>query len=386
MKKLLLVILIIAGVIGLSYMGRSTKSSEPDTVQAFTVIEQPIESTVLASGRLRYGDEFQVRSEVNARVIELAVEEGDVVKRGQVLVRLDREDFEIDVSNQKTNVALRRIDMERAQLRIESLQIQLERQKKLFEQGAAQATTLEDMKNQIAQAQVDFNMQQLLLEQSTDTLKQAQNRLAKTVISAPVDGLVSALDIKRGELAVSGGADISLMTLVDPSVIFSEIDVDEADIGNVSLGLPVRVFAVAYLEEQLEGEVSKIATSARNVPGKNSLVFPVEVIVNDSDKVILRPGMSTRAEIVNRSENSWPLVPIEAIQEQTKGNEVTFQVFVVKGGVVESKTVELGVQDDRYQAIKKGLTAGEQVVTGPYRVLRALSDGDLVTVETNDEQ
>jgi HlyD family secretion protein len=367
-------------------MGRSTKTSEPDTVQAFTVIEQPIESTVLASGRLRYGDEFQVRSEVNARVIELAVEEGDVVKKGQLLIRLDREDFEIDVSNQKTNVALRRIDIERAQLRIESLQIQLERQEKLFAQGAAQATTLEDMKNQIAQAQVDFNMQQLLLEQSTDALKQAQNRLAKTVITAPVDGLVSALDIKRGELAVSGGADISLMTLVDPSVIFSEIDVDEADIGNVSLGLPVRVFAVAYLDEELAGEVSKIATSARKVPGKNSLVFPVEVIVTDSENVILRPGMSTRAEIVNRSENSWPLVPIEAIQEQTKGNDVTFQLFVVKGGVVESKTVELGVQDDRYQAIKKGIVVGEQVVTGPYRVLRALSDGDLVTVETNDEQ
>ncbi|MFQ3232078.1 efflux RND transporter periplasmic adaptor subunit [Reinekea sp.] len=386
MKKLLLVILVIAGVIGLSVMGRSTKSSEPEAVQSFTVIEQPIESTVLASGRLRYGDEFQVRSEVNARVIELAVDEGDVVKQGQLLIRLDQENFEIEVSNQKTNVALRRNDIERAQLRIESLQIQLERQNKLFEQGAAQATTLEDMKNQIAQAQVDFTMQKLLLEQSADALNQAQKRLAKTIIKAPVDGLVSALDIKRGELAVSGGADISLMTLVDPSVIFSEIDVDEADIGNVTLGLPVRVFAVAYLDQQLEGTVSKIATSARNVPGKNSLVFPVEVVVTDSDKVILRPGMSTRAEIINRSENSWPLVPIEAIQEQTEGNDVSFQVFVVNGGVVSSRTVELGVQDDRYQAIKKGITAGEQVVTGPYRILRGLTDGDIVTtVELSDE-
>ncbi|MDN3649886.1 efflux RND transporter periplasmic adaptor subunit [Reinekea marina] len=384
MKKLLLVVIIVLAVVGLSYLGNNKKTDEPDTVQTFSVIEQPIESTVLASGRLTYGDEFQIRSEVNARVEEITVEEGDLVKKGQVLIRLDQESFETEVDNQQTNVALRAIDKERAQLRIESLQIQLNRQLKLASQGAAQATTIEDMENQIAQAKVDLKMQSLLQSQAQEALDQAKKRLEKTIIRAPVSGLVSALDIKKGELAVSGGADISLMTLVDPSVIFTEIDVDEADIGHVSLGLPVRVFAVAFLDEELTGEVTKIATSARNVPGKNSLVFPVEVKVQGNENVTLRPGMSTRAEIVNRSERSWPLVPIEAIQEQTEGGEVSFKVFIAKDGKVTSKNVELGTQDDRYQAIKSGLSASDEVVIGPYRVLRTLKDGQAITVKNDD--
>ena len=384
MKKLLLVVIIVLAVVGLSYLGNNKKTDEPDTVQTFSVIEQPIESTVLASGRLTYGDEFQIRSEVNARVEEITVEEGDLVKQGQVLIRLDQESFETEVDNQQTNVALRAIDKERAQLRIESLQIQLNRQLKLASQGAAQATTIEDMENQIAQAKVDLKMQSLLQSQAQEALDQAKKRLEKTIIRAPVSGLVSALDIKKGELAVSGGADISLMTLVDPSVIFTEIDVDEADIGHVSLGLPVRVFAVAFLDEELTGEVTKIATSARNVPGKNSLVFPVEVKVQGNENVTLRPGMSTRAEIVNRSERSWPLVPIEAIQEQTEGGEVSFKVFIAKDGKVTSKNVELGTQDDRYQAIKSGLSASDEVVIGPYRVLRTLKDGQAITVKNDD--
>ncbi|MBU2862341.1 efflux RND transporter periplasmic adaptor subunit [Reinekea forsetii] len=384
MKKLLLVVIIVLAVVGLSYLGNNKTTDEPDTVQTFSVIEQPIESTVLASGRLTYGDEFQIRSEVNARVEEITVEEGDLVKQGQVLIRLDQESFETEVDNQQTNVALRAIDKERAQLRIESLQIQLNRQLKLASQGAAQATTIEDMENQIAQAKVDLKMQSLLQSQAQEALDQAKKRLEKTIIKAPVSGLVSALDIKKGELAVSGGADISLMTLVDPSVILTEIDVDEADIGHVSLGLPVRVFAVAFLDEELTGEVTKIATSARNVPGKNSLVFPVEVKVQGNENVTLRPGMSTRAEIVNRSERSWPLVPIEAIQEQTEGGEVSFKVFIAKDGKVTSKNVELGTQDDRYQAIKSGLSASDEVVIGPYRVLRTLKDGQAITVKNDD--
>jgi HlyD family secretion protein len=229
MKKLLIVLLIIGAVIALSFIGRENSEPKADVVQVFDVIEQPIESTVLATGILTYGDERRVRSEVNARVERVEIEEGDRVEKGQVLIRLNREDFETEVANQRTNVDLRKIDIERAQLQIESLNIQLNRQLKLFEQKAAQASTLDELKNQIAQAEVNVKMQRQLLEQSEYHLEQALKRLDKTVITAPVSGLVSALDIKEGEMAVSTGADIPLLTLVDPNQIYSEVDVDEAD-------------------------------------------------------------------------------------------------------------------------------------------------------------
>lgn len=381
MKKLLIVVIIIAAVVGISFMGTPEREIVVPEVQAFTVIEQQIESTVLATGRLSYGDERRVRSEVNARVTDVLVEEGDIVREGAVLVRLDREAFETDVENQQTNVALRTIDIERAELRIENLNIQLQRQETLFNQGAAQASTLEELRNQIAQAEVDLKMQRQLLAQSESLLAQAQRGLGKTVIRAPMSGLVSSLDIKEGEMAISTGADVPLMTLVDPTEIYSEIDVDEADIGNVRIGQPVRVFAVAYLNTPLEGTVTKIATSARQVAGKNSLVFPVEVRVADQDAVILRPGMSTRAEVIDRSERAWPLVPIEAVQEYSEGNTTGYRVWrVTDGNTVETVDVTLGVLDDRYQAINTGLSVDDRVVTGPYRILRTLKEGDAVTV------
>ena len=381
MKKLFVVLIIVAAIVALSLYQARTGEPEQVRVQVFEVVEQPIESTVLATGTLTYGDERRVRSEVDARVIEVAVEEGDRVSKGQVLVRLDRQNFETDVSNQQTNVALRRIDIERAQLRIESLTIQLARQLKLFQQNAAQATVIEDLKNQIAQANVDLKMQNQLLVQSQDHLGQAQKRLAKTVISAPVSGLVSALDIKEGEMAVGSAADVPLLTLVDPEQIYSEVDVDEADIGNVQLGLPVRVFAVAYLDTALTGTVTKIATSARQVPGKNSLVFPVEVAMADQELVVLRPGMSTRAEVLNRSNISYPVIPIEALQDNAADDDPGYHVFVARAGIAVKVSVTLGPQDDRYQALTSGIETGDEVISGPYRLVRSLKDGDAIILE-----
>lgn len=381
MKKLFVVLIIVAAIVALSLYQARTGEPEQVRVQVFEVVEQPIESTVLATGTLTYGDERRVRSEVDARVIAVAVEEGDRVSKGQVLVRLDRQNFETDVSNQQTNVALRRIDIERAQLRIESLTIQLARQLKLFQQNAAQATVIEDLKNQIAQANVDLKMQNQLLVQSQDHLGQAQKRLAKTVISAPVSGLVSALDIKEGEMAVGSAADVPLLTLVDPEQIYSEVDVDEADIGNVQLGLPVRVFAVAYLDTALTGTVTKIATSARQVPGKNSLVFPVEVAMADQELVVLRPGMSTRAEVLNRSNISYPVIPIEALQDNAADDDPGYHVFVARAGIAVKVSVTLGPQDDRYQALTSGIETGDEVISGPYRLVRSLNDGDAIILE-----
>ena len=383
MKKLLIVLDIIAVIVGLSFFGQQRGGPAADEVRVFDVIEQPIVSTVLATGTLRYGDERRIRAELDARVEEVRVDEGDPVQEGQVLIVLQQDDYETELNNQRTNVTLREIDIERAQLQIESLNIQLARQQKLFDQNAAQASTLEDLRNQIAQAEVNLKMQRQLLEQSEFNLAQAQKRLNKTVIRSPMDGLVSALDIKVGELAVATGADIPLMTLVDPTQIYSEVDVDEADIGNVLDGQAVRIFAVAYLDTPLDGVVTDIATSARQVPGKNSLVFPVEVEVQSQDDVVLRPGMSTRAEILNSTDRAFPLVPIEAVQEAE--DEAGYRVFVYDEGVARMRSVTLGPQDDRYQAITEGVSVGEQVITGPYRVLRRLSDGAIVAMESGDE-
>jgi HlyD family secretion protein len=139
------------------------------------------------------------------------------------------------------------------------------------------------------------------------------------------------------------------------------------------------------LDVPLGGVVTKIATSARRVPGKNSLVFPVEVEISQQDEVVLRPGMSTRAEILNRTEASYALVPIEAIQEGDVEDDEGYTVFVAENGIARQVKVTLGPQDDRYQAITSGLKQGDRVVTGPYRILRSLQDGDSIAMDSEDD-
>ncbi len=382
MKKIIIVVLLIVAVFGLSFVGQQARQTPEKQVQVFSVIEGAIESTVLATGTLKYGDERRLRSEVTARVIEVNVEEGDEVNEGQILIRLDPDDFENTVANQAINVDLRKTEIEIAELQIENLNIQIRRQQKLFDQGAAQSSTLEDLNNQFDQAIANLKLQRQILEQSEYQLTQAKKQLAKTIITAPISGLVSALDIAEGEMVIVSELDVPLLTLVDPTEILTEVDVDEADIGEVREGLPVQVFAVAYLDTALDGVVTDIATSARRVSGKNSLVFPVEVEITPIEGIILRPGMSTRAEIRNRTNIEYPLVPIETIQSNEDDDQ--YSVFVLKDGMAEKIIVTLGAQDDRYQAVTSGLEPGIKVVTGPYRVLRSLEEGDAIAVEAEN--
>lgn len=384
MKKWVWLGLGLVVVIVIGFFTLQSKDEAP-VYTIFEVIEQPIESTVLATGTLTYGDERRIRSEITARVIAVEVEEGDRVELDQVLVRLDRDDFETDVTNQQTNLALRKLDIQRTQLTIKQLSDELARQTQLFKQNATQASTLESIHNEIALANVDLQRQRQLQIQTQHQLDQAQKHLAKTIIRSPMKGLVSALDIKVDETATASGAAVPLMTLVDPNQIYSDVDVDEADIGDVELGLPVRVFAVAYLSVPLDGKVTDIATSARRVEGKNSLVFPVEVKITEQDQVVLRPGMSTRAEIMNRSESDFLVVPIEALQEDEDDSETGYSLFVVESGIARKVSVSVGPQDDRFQAIIHGAALGDQVVIGPYRLLRELEDGTAIQTDSAND-
>ncbi len=397
MKKFLFLLLLVAAVVALSVYPKWQKSDAVVAVQTAPVASQLIESTVLATGILAYGDSRSVRSEVTALVKSVAVEEGEEVTQGQELVQLDSESIETDLNSQKVSIALRKIEIERAGLRLKSLKSQQARLEKLYAQQATQISTVEENRDQISLAEVDLRMQQQLLVQAELSLHKVQDLLDKTVIRAPVDGLISALDIKVGEMAVAGGQGLPLLVMVDPSVIYTDIEVDEADIGGVTEGQQVRVFAVSFPDVAIMGVVETIATSARNVAGRNTLVFPVRVRIDDTYNIKLRPGMSTRSEILQPSDSKQLAVPIESVRDNSSANVLAdaggegvanlmastkgagFSVFLYDNGIAREVTVTLGQQDDRYQAILTGLSLGDEVLIGPYRVLRTMRSGDPIS-------
>jgi HlyD family secretion protein len=239
--------------------------------------------------------------------------------------------------------------------------------------------------NNLEIAEVDLRSSRESLSQARAQLEQAQDRLSKTRVYSPIDGTVTTLDIKVGETAISSSTNIpgsNLMTIANPASIHTEVNVDEADIANVSIGQKARVFAIAYPDQPVEGIVDSIAVSAKVAEGQQGQSFAVKIRLLDPEKITLRPGMTCRAEIFTATKIDAIAVPIQAIlvEEDLTANETRREVFVVRDGRAAKVPVEVGLSDDTYQEITAGVAAGDEVVTGSDRVLRALRDGDRVIV------
>lgn len=381
MKKGLILLVILVLAIGTPIIVKRSGTDTGTPVETTQLERRTLETLTLASGSIIFGDERQLRPEVTALVTDVLVNEGDSVEKSQVVIQLDQEQFQSEVRNQEANVRLREIDLERGQVQVSLLENKLTRQELLYERKVANADSVQSIRDELALAKVDLKARLQQLEQAQLALEQARDRLEKTLVRAPIDGTVSALDIKEGEMAISGNTgDRALMTVADTSRTYAEIEIDEADIGRVSIGQPVKVFAVAYPDTPLVGEVETIALTARQASGRSGLSFTVKVLVTDTRGTQIRPGMSCRAEIITSSRGNQLALPLEAVQQNIDAG--TAYVWVIQDGRAAKREVTLGASDDQYQAIESGLEEDATVITGPVRTLINLKEGQAVSPET----
>lgn len=169
--------------------------------------------------------------------------------------------------------------------------------------------------------------------------------------------------------------------------MLAEVQVDEADVAKISVGQKASIFAAAYPDTALEGVVETIAASAQQAAGQQNLSFKVKIRLLDPDAVALRPGMSCRAEIYTESSEDALAVPIQSVlyDEEAEADEEQPYVFVVEAGKAVRKDVTTGLSSDSHMEITAGLEAGESVVSGPFRVLRHLQDGESVMIEKSPD-
>jgi HlyD family secretion protein len=302
MKKTLIIIAVIIGLVGLAYFKKTGKSQTLE-VKIQQVEAENIKRSILASGTLVYKKQVQLRSEVIGQVSEMLIEEGEEVTKGQVLMRLEPRTFRADVEQQAAFVRIQKIAIERQQKKIENLKSQWQRKHDLYERKILDRDAYELIDNQFELAKIDLRSRQESLLQAEATLDKAQERLDKTVFRSPINGIATSVDIKQGETAISGTTNISgsnLITLADPSSILIEVQVDEADIANILVGQQADIFAVAFPDDALKGEVQSIATTAKRAQGRQGLSFKVKILLSDSNAVAVRPGMSCRAEIYTK--------------------------------------------------------------------------------------
>jgi HlyD family secretion protein len=385
----LIIIGIVALVVAVPLVKAGFSGGAIVEVQVEKLEPRSIQSSVLASGKLVHEQEVKLTTEEIGRVTAIYVEEGAQVTKGQLVLQIDDQRLRAAVDQNEAAVRMQEIAIQRQQLQVENLRTQWDRTQALHERKLINEDSFVTATNNLEIAEVDLMSSREQLEQARAQLEQQNDRLSKTRVYSPIDGRVTTLDIKVGETAISSSTNIpgsSLMTIANPASIHTEVNVDEADIADVSIGQQARVYAIAYPDEPIEGVVDSIAVSAKVAEGQQGQSFAIKIRLLEPEKITLRPGMTCRAEIFTATKGGVLAAPIQAIlvEEDLTTDETSRDVFVNRNGRATKLAVEVGLADDTYQEIVSGLKAGDEVVTGPDRVLRALEDGDRIEVAAED--
>ena len=381
LRKLLLISLLVAGVVALPFINRFFFSVNAKEVEVSTVSERVISPSILASGSLAHHEQVMLSSEVIGKVAEIFVEEGDRVEAGQLVLRVDDRNFLAGFEQAEASLRLNTIDIERQEVRIGNLERQFERSRSLFERDLVGEEEFDTLRNQLELARIDLKSARERLAQAEAQLDQVNDQLSKTRIVSPINGVVTSLDIKVGETAIASSTNIpgsSLMTIADPRSIYTEVLVDEADVANLAVGQRAEIVAIAYPEQPIQGVVRYIANTAKAEPTRQGLSFTVEIDILEAGDVVLRPGMSCRAEIFTARDQAVPAVPIQALvfEEDRSRLLSEYFIFVNEDGVARKLAVEVGASDDEFQELTSGIDGEVEIVVGPDRELRHLLDGD----------
>ena len=387
-KNLLVILAIAAAICTSAFVVPNYFRSKGKTVDVATISRQVISPSILSSGFLAHEEEVMLSSEVIGKVDELMIEEGDSVNAGDLVLRVDDKNFLAGLEQSEASVRINTIDIERQEVRISNLERQFARSSRLYEQGLIGEEEYESLRNQLDLARIDFSSSKERLTQAEAQLDQVLDNLSKTKIISPIDGVVTSLDIKVGETAIASSTNIpgsSLMTIANPASIYTEVLVDEADIANIEIGQRAEIVAIAYPDQPMTGVVRFIANTAKIAAGRTGLSFVVKIDITDPGEVVLRPGMSCRAEIFTQQEQSVAAVPIEAIIFEEDRAELRSEhfIFINDNGVARKTKVEIGLSDDEYQELISQVDSNIEIVVGPNREIRNLIDGDRIETESN---
>lgn len=372
-----LVVLVIA--VPLAYQRFSASGGTP--VELMPLAEQEVRPNVLASGTLAFKTEVNLTAEVTARVASILVQEGDIVKEGQLLLRLDPETYNNIIAREEAGVRQNRISIERQRAVVALRKQQYERSQTLAAANLIDKNRLDEDRNQYIVAEADLKSSEEALSRATAVLSDAREQRAKTEIRAPISGRIVSLPIKAGEVAIPSTASLAgaqLMKIADTSAIQAEVKVDEADVAKISLEQKADVFAAAYPDTALPSKVEKIALTP-TIDGQGRS-YKVTLAINASPELLLRSGMSARAVIFLGDGSRELAVPLEAVvTESPEKNVVNRFVWQNVGGKARKVAIVTGLSDDRWEVIESGVPAGASIIVGPGRILRRLTDGERVT-------
>ena len=395
-KKRKIILLAIGLVAALLIIGGLTSRREKSVlVTVEKVTRHDLTSIISASGEVKPKKSINISAHVPGRIIKIGVLEGQMVKAGDFLLRLDSAQYEANAERDRALIQSDRSQLIQSEARMKREQSNYERQKQLFDSQLISQEQLETAKVQydIARAEVQAFGHQI--QQAEASLKSSLDSLSKTVYNSPIDGIITSLRVEEGEVAVVGTMNnpgTVLMTIADLSEMEVEVEVDETDVVGVKLGQSANVKVDALPDQTLKGTVTEIGSSAiakLTTSQQESRDFQVTITLSDPPGS-LKPGLSASADIITAEKNDVMAVPISALvlrekpeagaANKEKGEEEG--VYLMESSRARFQPVTKGIMGGLLIEISSGLREGQEVIVGPYNSLRELKDGLLVKPET----
>ena len=409
----LLIVLSKSGVIGNKDKG---KSVEIANVNATTIVE-----TVSATGKIQPEIEVKISSEVSGEIIALNVIEGQVVKKGDLLVKINPDLYTSGYNRTLSNLSGTKANLSQADASFKEAKANYDRNKTLFEKGIISKSDWDKAIASFEVAKANKQSAYFNVQSASATVNEAKDNLGRTTIYAPADGTISVLNVELGErvLGTQQMAGTEILRVANLNNMEVEVDVNENDIVKIKVGNEAKVEVDAYLKKQFKGIVTSISNSASSTLTADQVTnFKVKVrILKESYQDLLegkpatyspfRPGMTATVDIITKTRANVLAVPISSVVVKSdttavKGFKVEDEaekkaapksdkklecVFVKVGDKAKIRIIKTGIQDDTNIEVLAGLKKGDVVITGPFStVSKDLNSGDKVTTDKVKEK
>ena len=416
MRTLVGIVILAAAVTGLYFVNQYARTADGKSVlhvaqeveievEAARPEQRVIIRTVQAPGEVEAFAEVDISSEVVGKIIELPVKEGQAVKQGDLLCRLDDTDYRARLVSAAANIAKLKALITQAEADMDKAQRDYDRQKRLIESEATSMLEMANYRTALIGAQTGLEVRKQELIETQAAHQAAGDDLERTVIRSPIDGIISQLFAEQGEVVITGTMNnlgTRIMVVSDLSVMQVRCRIDETDAPLVEPGQTARIYLQSDSLRGIAGDVVRVATKGTKQLGRDVVSFETLVLVTgDDDRV--RPGMSANVEIeVARREDALT-VPVQAVVyrkqrdlpeeliaeletrrapgDQRRHAEYVKLLFIVEDGKARARLIETGVNDTTSVEVTEGLELADLIVTGPFRSLDQLKAGAAVKLD-----
>jgi HlyD family secretion protein len=400
-------------------IGNHDKSIEVETAaaDAITIVE-----TVSATGKIQPEVEVKISSQVSGEIIALPVKEGQVVKKGDLLVKINPDLYTSGLNRSISNLSGTKAGLNQAEASFKEAKANFDRNKTLYDKGIISKADWDKATASFEVAKASRESAYYNVKSASATVKESSDNLGRTTIYAPADGTISKLNVELGEriLGTQQMAGTELLRVANLNNMEVEVDVNENDIVKINIGDSTKIQVDAYLKKEFKGIVTSISNSASSATTADQVTnFKVKVrILKESYQDLLagkpatyspfRPGMTATVDIITKRKENVIGVPIsavvikadttatkkfevkdesEAAKVKAKSDRKNECVFVKVGDKARIRIIKTGIQDDTNIEVVSGLKKGDVVITGPYTtVTKDLNSGDKVSVSGSKDK